>query len=78
MITSVDTNVLFDLFRTDSPHHFQSRGLGSIELTDRGAIIICDIVYAELVPEFARQGLTRRRAAGDRGHTFLDRFLGCL
>ena len=24
MITSVDTNVLFDLFRTDSPHHSQS------------------------------------------------------
>ena len=24
MITLVDTNVLFDLFRTDSPHHSQS------------------------------------------------------
>ena len=51
MITSVDTNVLFDLFRTDSPHHSQSlRWLR--EAYDRGAIIICDIVYAELVPEF--------------------------
>ena len=51
MITSVDTNVLFDLFRTDSPHHSQSLGWlrGAYE---RGAIIICDIVYAELVPEF--------------------------
>ena len=51
MITSVDTNVLFDLFRTDSPYHAQS--IGWIRgAYDRGAIIICDIVYAELVPEF--------------------------
>ena len=51
MITSVDTNVLFDLFRTDSPHHTQSlRWLR--QAYDRGAVIICDLVYAELVPAF--------------------------
>ena len=51
MITSVDTSVLFDVFRTDSPHHTQSfnwlRGA-----YDRGAVIVCDVVYAELVPAF--------------------------
>ena len=51
MITSVDSNVLFDLFRTDSPHHSQSREWlrGAY---DRGAVIVCDLVYAELVPAF--------------------------
>ena len=52
MITSIDTNVLFDLFRTDSPHHSRSRGWLR-EAYDRGAIIVCDLVYAEVVPEFA-------------------------
>lgn len=51
MITSVDTNVLIDIFRSDSPHHTQSqtwlRGA-----YDAGAIIVCDIVYAELAPFF--------------------------
>ncbi len=52
MITSIDTNVLFDLFRTDAPHHSQSRGWVR-QAYDRGAIIVCDVVYAEVVPEFA-------------------------
>ncbi len=51
MITSVDTNVLLDLFRTDSPYHSQSRG-GLRDAYDRGAVVVCDIVYAELVPAF--------------------------
>ena len=54
MITAVDTNVLFDLFRTDSPHHSQSsRWLRAAY--DRGAVIVCDLVYAELVPAFANR-----------------------
>ena len=52
MITSVDTNVLFDLFRTDSPHHSQSKEWLAAAY-DVGAIIVCDIVYAELAPAFA-------------------------
>ena len=54
MITAVDTNVLFDLFLTDSPHHSQSRTWlrGAY---DRGAVIVCDVVYAELVPAFANR-----------------------
>ena len=51
MITAVDTNVLFDVFRTDSPHH--SRSLSWLrQAYDKGAVIVCDLVYAELVPEF--------------------------
>ena len=51
MITSVDANVLLDLFRTDSPHHSQS--LAWIRAAyDRGAVLVCDVVYAELVPAF--------------------------
>ena len=51
MITAVDTNVLVDIFRSDSAHHSQSREWLRTAY-DAGAIIICDIVYAELVPAF--------------------------
>lgn len=51
MITSVDTNVLLDVFVSTSPHHPRSRKW-LINAYDRGAILVCDIVYAELVPAF--------------------------
>ncbi len=51
MITSIDSNVLFDLFRTDSLHHSQSRAWLR-DAYDRGAVVVCDTVYAELVPKF--------------------------
>ncbi len=51
MITAVDTNVLLDLFRTDSPFHSRSREWLR-RAYDRGAVIVCDLVYAELVPAF--------------------------
>ena len=51
MITAVDTNVLLDLFRTNSPFHSQSREWLR-RAYDRGAVIVCDLVYAELVPAF--------------------------
>ena len=51
MITSVDTNVLLDVFISDAPHHSQSQGwLRSAY--DRGAILVCDVVYAELILAF--------------------------
>ena len=56
MITSVDTNVLFDLFRTDSPHHSQSKEWLAAAY-DGGAVIVCDIVYAELVPAFRSRAM---------------------
>ena len=52
MITSVDSSVLFDLFLKDSPHHPRSRGWLR-DAYDKGAVIVCDVVYAELAPAFA-------------------------
>ena len=51
MITAVDTNVLLDICRSDAPHHSQSREWLRVAY-DTGAIIVCDMVYAELVPAF--------------------------
>ncbi len=59
MITALDTNVLIDLFRDDSEHHEQSRSWIR-SAYDAGAILVCDVVYAELVPVF------RSRAALDQ------------
>ena len=51
MITSVDTNVLLDVFVSGAPHHSQSQEWLA-RAYDRGAILVCDVVYAELVPAF--------------------------
>ena len=47
MITAVDTNVLLDLFLGDPRHGPASRNWLR-DAYDRGAILVCDIVYAEL------------------------------
>ena len=52
MITSVDTNVLLDVFIPSDEFGPQSREWLSAT-HNIGTIIICDIVYAELVPAFA-------------------------
>ena len=51
MITALDTNILLDLFRTDSPYHIQASQWIK-EAYGQGSLIVCDIVYAELVPAF--------------------------
>ena len=51
MITAVDTNVLLDLLNSRSPHHAQSREWLRASYNE-GAVVVCDIVYAELVPAF--------------------------
>ena len=51
MITAVDTNVLLDVFLSSERHGEQSR-TRLADAYDAGAIIICDLVYAELVPAF--------------------------
>ncbi len=51
MITAVDTSVLLDVFLADDQHGPRSKELLR-NAYDRGAILICDIVYAELVPAF--------------------------
>ena len=52
MITAVDTNVLLDVFGPNVQHGPQSAAWLH-DAYDRGAILVCDIVYAELVPSFS-------------------------
>ena len=54
MITAVDTNVVLDLLNFTSPHHTQSREWLRAAYND-GAVLVCDIVYAELVPAFGNR-----------------------
>ena len=51
MITAVDTNVLLDVFIPSDEHGPRSREWLSAAY-NAGAVIICDLVYAELVPAF--------------------------
>ena len=51
MITAVDTNILLDVFLPDERFATDSAELLKLAY-DEGALIICDIVYAELVPQF--------------------------
>ena len=56
MITAVDTSVLLDVFLPDETHGPQSRELLKSSY-DRGAILVCDVVYAELVPAFGSRAV---------------------
>lgn len=51
MISAVDTNVLLDVFRPDPQHGPQSAEWLAAAYDD-GAVLVCDVVYAELVPFF--------------------------
>ena len=51
MITAIDTNILLDIFLPDHTHGPESRlRLGVAQ--DAGTLVVCDLVYAELVPAF--------------------------
>ena len=50
-MTAVDTSVLLDVFLADTRHGEQSRERLRAAY-DAGAILVCDIVYAELTPAF--------------------------
>ena len=56
MITSVDTNILLDIFIPDHRHGQQSKERLTFAY-DAGTVIISDVVYAELVAFFGDQGL---------------------
>jgi predicted nucleic acid-binding protein len=59
MITAVDTNVLLDVFLPDKRFAKSSANLLK-QAYDEGALVICDIVYAELAPQFGdRRNLDR-------------------
>lgn len=49
--TAADTNILVDVFLTDEAANSTARALLSAA-RQRGPLLICDIVYAELVPNF--------------------------
>ncbi len=56
MITAVDTNILLDVFLPDKK--FASGSSELLKLAyDEGALVICDIVYAELVPQFEKRSM---------------------
>ncbi len=51
MISAVDTNVLLDVFLPDKTHGPKSKEWLK-DAYNRGALLVCDVVYAELVPAF--------------------------
>ena len=59
MITAVDTNILLDVFLPDKKFAAVSSKLLKIAYNE-GALIICDIVYAELVPQFENRDMLDR------------------
>ena len=67
MISAVDTNVLLDVFRPDPQYGPQSAEWLSAAY-DEGAVLVCDVVYAELVPFFGNR-LTLDGALRDVGAT---------
>lgn len=56
MITAVDTSILLDVFLPDKTFAVDSSRLLKLAY-DEGALIMCDIVYAELVPQFEERSL---------------------
>ena len=56
MITAVDTNVLLDIILPDDRYGPKSRDW-LIDAHEAGTVVICDVVYAELVPSFANRDL---------------------
>ncbi|MBI4698737.1 MAG: type II toxin-antitoxin system VapC family toxin [Nitrospirae bacterium] len=51
MITAVDTNILLDILIPDESHFQKSKGLLD-EYVQKGQLIVCEIVYAELASQF--------------------------
>ena len=71
MITALDTNVLLDVFLPDKAFAEPSATLLKIAF-DQGGLVICDIVYAELVPQF------KNRAMLDNTLETLNITISCL
>ena len=56
MITAVDTNMLLDHFIVDDPNGRQAASWLA-DARDAGELLVCDMVYAELVPAFEDRNL---------------------
>jgi len=54
MVTAVDTNILLDILIPDAKYCISSKGLLD-EACQKGALIICEVVYAELASQFESQ-----------------------
>lgn len=54
MMCAVDTNVILDVLTDDPRYGAQSERLLA-EALDTGSLVICELVYAELVPQFETQ-----------------------
>lgn len=56
MVSVIDTNILLDIFLPDPLH-----GESSLKLLEtvyqQGSLVICDIVYSELAPQFKEKNL---------------------
>ena len=49
--TAMDSNILFDVFSRDPT--YKARSIGQLQdALDRGMVLVCDVVYAELAPSF--------------------------
>lgn len=51
MITAIDTNILLDILIPDEIHSLQSKELLD-RYAEKGQLIICELVYAELAAQF--------------------------
>lgn len=54
MITAIDTNILLDVF-TDSPEYAEESSDKLRDAYNKGSIIVCPVVYAELSFAFTSQ-----------------------
>ncbi|NMB24625.1 MAG: type II toxin-antitoxin system VapC family toxin [Firmicutes bacterium] len=54
MITALDTNILLDILIPNTDHCQSSKVLLDMSL-QKGALIICEMVYAELAAQFGRK-----------------------
>ena len=63
MIVSVDTNVILDVVADDPIHAGQSERLLA-EALDCGSLVICDVVYAELAPQYESRECLDQALAG--------------
>jgi hypothetical protein len=54
MITAIDTNILLDVLIHDEDHFQKSKELLDEQL-EKGQLVICEIVYAELAAQFTAE-----------------------
>ena len=55
MITAIDTNILLDILIPDEAHSLSSKRLLD-RCLEKGQLVICEVVYAELSSQFPSEG----------------------